>query len=266
VARPVLRFSRRRAVMVFAVAVIAACKPQPAASSPQPKVSVVPDPANTFDGTCAALANWREKVGVYDDDGIAHPKYAAWTIATFSHSNFSTATPAAQSIQLVKCNCNGKVYDDVQVCLAECKVSLGCFTGICAPAGSEVCLNVPGVMVNFGAKTRTSRLDWKQPTGSSQRCQDERTRWIADAEAHEAHHVADAQNLALGWGQRWLNRPYRACGATEAEARMKLQSQIQTDLDAEVRTGGALPATFDQLSEQFDATNVITDPNCAACP
>lgn len=33
----------------------------------------------------------------------------------------------------VFCACNGQTYDDVQECLAECHVSLGCFTGICTP-------------------------------------------------------------------------------------------------------------------------------------
>lgn len=37
----------------------------------------------------------------------------------------------------VKCSCNGKFYDDPQVCLAECRVSLGCFTGICGPVPSD---------------------------------------------------------------------------------------------------------------------------------
>lgn len=31
------------------------------------------------------------------------------------------------------CACNGQTYDDHNVCLAECHVSLGCFTGICGP-------------------------------------------------------------------------------------------------------------------------------------
>lgn len=33
----------------------------------------------------------------------------------------------------VHCNCNGQIYRDVQLCLDECKATLGCFTGICAP-------------------------------------------------------------------------------------------------------------------------------------
>jgi len=39
----------------------------------------------------------------------------------------------------VYCNCNKKCYDDVSVCLNECKVTLGCFTGICGPAEPGQC-------------------------------------------------------------------------------------------------------------------------------
>lgn len=39
----------------------------------------------------------------------------------------------------VYCNCNGTYYTDVQVCLDECQVSLGCFTGICGPADPSFC-------------------------------------------------------------------------------------------------------------------------------
>lgn len=44
--------------------------------------------------------------------------------------------------QTVYCNCNKTCYDDVNVCLSECKTGLGCFTGICGPASAEQC---PGV-------------------------------------------------------------------------------------------------------------------------
>jgi hypothetical protein len=41
--------------------------------------------------------------------------------------------------QQIYCNCNNKCYDDVNVCLNECKVTLGCFTGICGPAQPGQC-------------------------------------------------------------------------------------------------------------------------------
>lgn len=39
----------------------------------------------------------------------------------------------------VYCNCNKTCYDSVTQCLDECKVSLGCFTGICGPAEDGQC-------------------------------------------------------------------------------------------------------------------------------
>jgi len=39
----------------------------------------------------------------------------------------------------VYCNCNKTCYDDVTQCLAECKATLSCFTGICGPADPGQC-------------------------------------------------------------------------------------------------------------------------------
>jgi hypothetical protein len=41
--------------------------------------------------------------------------------------------------QKIYCNCNKKCYTDVNVCLSECKASLGCFIGICGPAQPGQC-------------------------------------------------------------------------------------------------------------------------------
>lgn len=41
--------------------------------------------------------------------------------------------------QQVYCNCNQTCYTDVQECLSACRVSLGCFTGICGPAQPGQC-------------------------------------------------------------------------------------------------------------------------------
>src|SRR5207249_3911067 len=99
---------------------------------------------------------------------------------------------------------------DVQVCLAECKVSLGCFTSICAPATGQVCVSVPGVDASFMARTRTTRIDWRPPGSPSAACLAERDRWLADVEAHEAHHVQDANDVAREWASKWANRSHSA--------------------------------------------------------
>lgn len=46
---------------------------------------------------------------------------------------------ACECCSTVYCSCNQSCYDDVNVCLDECKTSLGCFTGICGPASAEQC-------------------------------------------------------------------------------------------------------------------------------
>jgi hypothetical protein len=40
---------------------------------------------------------------------------------------------SGRAIRRVCCSCNEKFYEDLGVCLDECKVSLGCFTSICTP-------------------------------------------------------------------------------------------------------------------------------------
>jgi hypothetical protein len=47
--------------------------------------------------------------------------------------------PGPQPGNKIYCNCNKKCYDDPQVCLSECKPTLGCFTGICGPAQPGQC-------------------------------------------------------------------------------------------------------------------------------
>ena len=46
--------------------------------------------------------------------------------------------PAAQQTCL-RCSCDGALYEDVASCQQACRVSLGCFTGICEPAPSGSC-------------------------------------------------------------------------------------------------------------------------------
>jgi hypothetical protein len=57
----------------------------------------------------------------------------AWIAAQYK------ACECCQEPTKVYCNCNKSCYDDVNVCLSECKTSLGCFTGICGPATEEQC-------------------------------------------------------------------------------------------------------------------------------
>ena len=43
------------------------------------------------------------------------------------------------SVPQVYCACNQQCYDSGSDCLSECRTSLGCFAGICAPATEEQC-------------------------------------------------------------------------------------------------------------------------------
>lgn len=43
----------------------------------------------------------------------------------------------------VYCACTNKCYTEVGLCIAECRVSLGCFTGVCGPAEPGQCPGAP---------------------------------------------------------------------------------------------------------------------------
>lgn len=53
--------------------------------------------------------------------------------------NGKCLTPNECQGQKIYCICNNTCYNDATTCLSECKVSLGCFTGICGPAEPGQC-------------------------------------------------------------------------------------------------------------------------------
>lgn len=48
-----------------------------------------------------------------------------------------------KSVPKVYCNCTKLCYTDLQVCLASCRATLGCFTGICYGATADQCPPLP---------------------------------------------------------------------------------------------------------------------------
>jgi hypothetical protein len=51
------------------------------------------------------------------------------------------ACECCKSDDKIHCNCNKKCYNSAIECINDCKASLECFTGICAPATEEQCPN-----------------------------------------------------------------------------------------------------------------------------
>ena len=67
---------------------------------------------------------------------------AIWSLQPFWRSSSLAQARAGSNCgptcarTILNCPCNNRQYTDVQVCLRECHVTLGCFTNICAPVDS----------------------------------------------------------------------------------------------------------------------------------
>jgi hypothetical protein len=84
------------------------------------------------EGPCAPEGGCCPAERVCDGGQVCCPEGLQCVPGTGGSSSCSASTK-------IYCNCNDTCYDDVQVCLSECKVTLGCFTAICAPAKPGQC-------------------------------------------------------------------------------------------------------------------------------
>jgi hypothetical protein len=229
------------------------------------RAPIIKIPGNEFEGTCQDLERWRETVGVQDDLGNGHPRYAGWTDARFRYE-FSKLIYSGRSVQKVQCNCNKKIYDDAQVCLKECKVSLGCFTGICAPVSGQVCLKTDSFTVEFNVDAKSYRLEWVPKQNPSSKCLIEKSQWETRVETHEGRHVQDAFDIVKLSNGKWKKpKTYEACAATEDEAKRIINAKIKAELDHEIELMGL---EFDKRSSDFHhmlGGSTLIDPDCNIC-
>ncbi len=235
-------------------------------SKPTPKPSIIkPLTDNEISvATCEEISHWRDTVGVYDTD-VAHPGYAGWTIAYFKYSSFVYDLQRKQS-QTFNCFCNGKTYDDINVCLSECKVTLGCFTGICAPSGDQVCLTAIKITVEFSVTTDTFGLTWKPAQSLSQACRNEISAWQTRIETHEQRHIQDANDIVRAINNTWKQKTVEACGSSESAARQALESGIKAELDKSITDMETDLANRGNSFHQTSEGNPINDPDCSKCP
>ncbi|MFI0980419.1 MauE/DoxX family redox-associated membrane protein [Streptomyces sp. NPDC021093] len=254
---------------------LAASSSAPRAPSAKPPATATPDcplavdvarlPANGIEeNDCKAVGNYRETVGVQDEEGNGHPQYAGWTIARYS---FDTAPPLEEvrNVTKVRCRCNGKEYDSASACLADCRTSLGCFTGICEPAGDQVCIEATLQKVTFKAVTTVYALEWEPTRALSAVCKRAVCAWRQRVIRHEAQHVRDARALVVGAGEAMEGKRYEACAATRAEARVAVEAVIKAALKAEA---DQLGDEFERISEEWHKTPAgkpIPDFACTTC-
>jgi hypothetical protein len=96
------------------------------------------------------IADWRKIFSVIDTRDLLDKEGAAQALAVLqicaskqSPANpteldvlsgmINVLVPLANAQTAFVCSCNKKTYADEATCISECKVTLGCFTGICYP-------------------------------------------------------------------------------------------------------------------------------------
>jgi hypothetical protein len=252
--------------LLIVVLLIGSCVHREGGQSPTaPRAPIIRVPGNEIHESCKDISRYREIVGVQDEEGNGHPGFAGWTDVKLLYSPF-TYDFKRDDQQKVQCNCNKKIYDDVGVCLKECRATLGCFTNICGPVQGLVCLEVEKVSVTFSSETKSYRLEWKPQQNLSSRCLTEKSKWENKIELHEGRHVQDAQEIAKITNNKWkTSEKYAACGSTEGEAKKKLEGQIKAALDKELKE---MEAELKRRSDAFHSTSEgspIIDPGCSVC-
>lgn len=232
------------------------------ASSPYSNKVAVLDDYWPFD--CEELPDYLDRYGVTDETGNDHPGYAGWTLVEFRHGPFTYSRGFSSQGQF-NCPCNHVVYQTLEDCLRNCKVTLGCFTGICEPIG-QTCVVSNDVDVTFYANIDVSAAKWN-PSGSlSAGCLLEKFRWEKAVLKHEQHHVKDIERLVEEANRRWQGaQSFEACGASEAEADNNLRNSIRQALSDEIRF---LEQEIERLTREFHSSpegGPIRSINCALC-
>jgi len=153
------------------------CKTAPI--KPDKPDQVVKDPVP---GTCEEFNSYVKKTGVtVMDNGKpkSRPGKAGSTsdIESFEGRRGPTSK-STEMTQTIKCGCTGKLYDEATTCINECKASLRCFTGICAPAGEtqRVCLTTT-LNIAFTSDTKIYQVDWQPDGNVSNACRAEIAQW-----------------------------------------------------------------------------------------
>lgn len=226
---------------------------------------------NDFRGSCTEFNDYRQTTGVTDVEGATHPGYSGWTHAkvTFSFTyQYSIERPKGK----LYCACNKKAYEDIRTCQRECKVTLGCFAGICQPTDSDsgqICIDatLDPTPRQFSVIATPSRLNWKPTSKPTKSCTSEINSWISRVNAHEASHVKDVRSVVANKNNAWARtkHTYKGCGDTEAAAKAKAEQAIQDALSSEAQ---AINELIQSNASNFHSTAAgapIGDIDCSIC-
>jgi hypothetical protein len=213
---------------------------------------------------CDELPDYLDRYGVTDENGNGHPGYVGWTLREFQNSPFEYSRGFSSQGKFY-CPCNHVEYQTLEECLRNCKVTLGCFTGICEPIG-QTCVVSNDVDVTFYANISVSVAKWNPSGGLSAACLVEKFRWEKDNLKHEQHHVKDIERLVEEANRRWQGaQSFEACGSSETDADNNLRNSILQALSDEIRF---LEQEIERLSSEFHSSpegGPVRSINCVLC-
>ena len=237
--------------------------------------SLVPNPKKQErQGSCEEFHEYTGNHGVTDSKGTNHPGFSGWTDdqLRYTHSVSSTSsTTKTVRVTKYKCPCNNTLYDRLDDCIANCKVTLGCFTGICEPVEvdeEQVCLSTASPLeIRFTVSTKVSMLDWTPSGTISNQCRQEIKRYTEETLKHEARHVKDIKDIVDSANERLKNGveyPAEGCGATEEQAQTNLRRKLKERAEQEK---SAIEQEINDKVKAFHDTpeSHITLPRCDKC-
>jgi hypothetical protein len=207
---------------------------------------------------CDEITEYREAFGVTDTHGETHPGFNGWTRPIFD-INWETG-PVTLTSPGYRCPCNGQVYNAFNSCLAGCKVSLACFTGICEPI-VPVRASAKPINVKAFAEIAVSVFKW-QPTDSLA-CFVAGINWEHQVLQHEHEHVMDILELLRKMNEKWASATaVEVTDATALGAINLLEERLNQIFEQERQS---LEDDSDAIAAAFHdspAGGVIADPNC----
>jgi hypothetical protein len=167
------------------------------------------------------------------------------------------------------CSCNKKEYDNEDKCVEECKVSMGCFTGICQPIGQtdQACMTKSAI-IQFVVTNKTTINKWSPSASDSKvaACMAAAETYTASVAAHESVHAKENTEIVDQWNQSHKNTmSFTSCAKT-ADAATELNRQ--KFVDEATKQHSELKNQMSEAAEKFHASPAGSHANinCSACP
>ena len=224
--------------------------PAHAPSDAEFRVTLDPDPRNTYSGShCSDFGNYMAMTGVYDTAGTSHPGWAGATEFFPGVGKFKL-NPTSSSQNVWECPCApGIFYDSQSACESAppCRPGLGGCLEKCG-GSPGVCLTVT-VKLPITGPIKISLLRWV-PASPATPCQTAISTFDAAVLAHENHHKADAQKI-LAAAKNAPAKTFRVCAKTRQDAGVKLQQLVRKSVQDQV---DAMSQAYSDSISAFHAT------------